>query len=86
MEQQTRAELDRLEAEADYYQSAADSQRRRLEAAAPDLLDACESALEIMNRVFPNGLPVQQGTFCEEVDWGRARFKCQDAIAKAKAK
>lgn len=33
------------------------------------LVNALEACLDVMQRAFPNDLPVQQGTLCEEQDW-----------------
>lgn len=53
-------------------------------AAAPEMLMALEMCQDVMRRAFPNGLPIQQGTFCEELDWNTALMSAQSAIAKAK--
>ena len=55
----------------------------RLIAAAPELLAALESCQEIMTRAFLNGLPIGQGTFCEEQDWNTANKAARAAIRKA---
>lgn len=56
----------------------------RLHNAAPDLLAALEAAVDSMMRAFPNGLPIQYGTACEEQDWDTALQLASAAIAKAK--
>jgi hypothetical protein len=53
-------------------------------AAAPDLLSALDSCLEIMVRAIGERLPIQKGTECEETDWQTAIRKARAAIAKAK--
>ena len=52
-------------------------------AAAPDLLSAVDSCLEIMIRAIGERLPINKGTECEETDWLAAIRKARAAIAKA---
>jgi hypothetical protein len=56
----------------------------RLIAAAPDLLSALDSCLEIMIRAIGERLPIQQGTECEETDWQTAIRNAREALRKAK--
>jgi len=42
--------------------------------------EALEACLEIMLRAFPSGLPIQQGTLCEEEDWNTAVRKAKAAL------
>jgi hypothetical protein len=55
----------------------------RLIAAAPDLLSALDSCLEIMIRAVGERLPINRGTECEETDWITAIRKARATIAKA---
>jgi hypothetical protein len=55
----------------------------RLVVSAPDLLKALAGCLEIMERAFPNGLPIQKGTLCEEQDWNTSVRAARRAIDKA---
>lgn len=32
--------------------------------------EALAACTDVMQRAFPNGLPIAQGTLCEEQDWG----------------
>lgn len=59
------------------------SETMALITAAPDLLAALDSCLEIMIRAIGERLPIQQGTECEETDWQTAIRKARAAIAKA---
>ena len=52
--------------------------------AAPDLLAALDSCVEIMVRAIGERLPVLRGTYCEEEDWETALRHARAAIAKAK--
>ena len=52
--------------------------------AAPDLLTALDSCVEIMVRAIGERLPVLRGTYCEEEDWETALRHARAAIAKAK--
>ena len=42
---------------------------RKLNEDRRQLVKALANCVEIMTRVFPDGLPVERGTFCEEHDW-----------------
>lgn len=53
-------------------------------AAAPDLLSAVDSCLEIMIRAIGERLPINRGTECEETDWLTAIRKARSAMDKAK--
>ena len=55
-------------------------------AAAPDILAALKNCIEIMQRAFPNGLPIQPGTLCEEQDWNSTVRQSVSAIRKAEGK
>lgn len=65
--------------------SATDLNREnaRMIAAAADLLDALKSCVDAMTDAHPNGLPVRQGTLCEEQAWNVAIQSALAAIAKA---
>lgn len=56
----------------------------RLEAANARLRAACEDCLEIMEIVYPHGLPIQQGTLCEEDQWKSAVRKAKAALEATK--
>jgi hypothetical protein len=56
----------------------------RLISAAPDLLSAVDSCLEIMIRAIGERLPIQKGTECEETDWQTAIRNAREALRKAK--
>jgi hypothetical protein len=56
----------------------------RLIAAAPELLEALVRCLDSMTIAHPSGLPVQQGTLCEEQAWDADVRAARAAIAKAK--
>jgi hypothetical protein len=51
-------------------------------AAAPDLLETCKMALDIMERIGPP--KIQKGTLCEEQDFQTTIRELRIAIAKAK--
>ena len=54
----------------------------RLIAAAPEMAERLEACVEIMARAFPDGLPVQLGTHCEEADWGAALSTARALLAR----
>jgi hypothetical protein len=54
--------------------------------AAPDMLKALQYCLDAMTTAYPNGLPVQQGTLCEEQNWNTSVRLARAAIAKATIK
>jgi hypothetical protein len=56
----------------------------QLISAAPDLLAAVDSCLEIMLRAIGERLPINRGTECEETDWQTAIRKAKSALSKAK--
>lgn len=48
-----------------------------------ELREALKGCAEIMQRAFPNGLPVAQGTLCEEQDWNTSLNQASAALASA---
>jgi hypothetical protein len=61
-----------------------EKQTAHLFAAAPDLLSAVDSCLEIMIRAIGERLPIQQGTECEETDWQTVIRNARESLRKAK--
>lgn len=45
-----------------------------------ELLAALEACVEVMTRVYPDGLPIQNGTLCEELDWDAAVEKAKELL------
>jgi hypothetical protein len=70
--------------QGNHYASTFDPSAARLISAAPDLLSAVDSCLEIMIRAIGERLPIQQGTECEETDWQTAIRNARAALRKAK--
>lgn len=64
--------------------SEEDRANARLIAESPNLLAACEAMVEAMTTAYPNGLPVQQGTLCEEQDWNTSIRLARLAISRAR--